>query len=225
MTASRSAAASKTWTDGACSGHPDLHQERGVLSRFARRAISYLIRGMAASRESHAQGGRNAAGVFVTQRMADPALVVQQGAGGELRRAAAIFSGSRASWRCARGRTSRFHRSAGPVTRRRRHGLLRRDVPHDLLGQPAARGRAGRVGVGPAELISIQPLEFGVRNRRHTPVPPGSVVVAPAAAMASGGFPLAGCLPALAPARRARTSPMASCWLAGSCGGRWAWIW
>jgi len=29
MTASRSAAASKTWTDGACSGHPDLHQARG----------------------------------------------------------------------------------------------------------------------------------------------------------------------------------------------------
>ena len=224
MTASRSAAASNTWTDGACSGH-QICTKHGVCCHALFGAISHLIGGVVASRESHARGGRNAAGVFVTQRMADPARVVQQGAGGELRRAAAIFSGSRAGWRCARGRTSRFHRSAGPVTRRRWHGFLRRDVPHDLLGQPAARGRARRVRVGPAELIPIQPLKLGVRDRRHTPVPHRSVVVAPAVAMASGGFSLAGCLPALAPARRTRTSPMASCWLAGSCGGRWAWIW
>jgi hypothetical protein len=36
--------------------------------------------------------------------------------------AAATFSGSRASWRCARGRTSSFHRPTGPVTQRRRQG-------------------------------------------------------------------------------------------------------
>ncbi len=52
-----------------------------------------------------------------------------------------------------------------------------RDVPHDLLGQAAARARAGRVGVGPAELVSIQALEFGVRGRGHIPEPPGLLVV------------------------------------------------
>src|SRR5205085_6623186 len=55
--------------------------------------------------------------------------------------------------------------------------LLGRDVPHDLLGQAAAGGFAGRVGVGPAELVSIQTLELGVRGRRHAPVPPGLLVV------------------------------------------------
>jgi hypothetical protein len=33
--------------------------------------------------------------------------------------------------------------------------LLGRDVAHDLLRQAAARGRAGLVGVGPAELVAI----------------------------------------------------------------------
>jgi len=46
----------------------------------------------------------------------------------------------------------------------------------DLLGQTTARGRAGRIRVGPAELVTIKPLEFGVCGRRHAEMPPGSVV-------------------------------------------------
>src|SRR5207344_684720 len=53
-----------------------------------------------------------------------------------------------------------------------------RDVADDLLGQATARGRAGRVRVGPAELVSLKPLELWVRGRRHAEIPPGSVVVA-----------------------------------------------
>ncbi len=40
--------------------------------------------------------------------------------------------------------------------------LQRRDVLDHLAGQAAASGRAGRVGVGPAEVVATQPLELGV---------------------------------------------------------------
>ena len=54
--------------------------------------------------------------------------------------AAAIFSGSRASLALGPGRTSSFHRPAGPVTRRRRQGTDQQNGggkrPHPGLGHP-----------------------------------------------------------------------------------------
>src|SRR6478672_5529853 len=94
----------------------------------------------------------------------------------------------------------------------------------NLFGQATARGLTRRVRIGPAEPVAPQPLKLGVRSRRHTETPPGSVGVASAAVLAPGWFPLASCLPALAPASRARTSPIARCWLAGPGSGRRAWI-
>src|SRR6185369_8474757 len=55
--------------------------------------------------------------------------------------------------------------------------LLGRDVADDLLGQATARGLAGRVRVGPAELVTIKPLKLGVCGRRHAETPPDSVVL------------------------------------------------
>src|SRR5262249_29128760 len=54
--------------------------------------------------------------------------------------------------------------------------LLGRDIADDLLGQAAARRRAGHVRVGPAELVTLKPLQFGVCGGRHAEMPPGSVV-------------------------------------------------
>src|ERR1051325_1229309 len=50
--------------------------------------------------------------------------------------------------------------------------LLRRDVPDDVFGQAAARGRAGLVRVRPAELIATEPFELGMGCRGHAEVPP-----------------------------------------------------
>ena len=44
--------------------------------------------------------------------------------------------------------------------------LLRRDVADDVLGQAALGRGAGRVGVGPAEFVRTQALEFGVGSLR-----------------------------------------------------------
>src|SRR5262249_49507392 len=40
--------------------------------------------------------------------------------------------------------------------------LLGRDIADDLLGQAAARRRAGHVRVGPAELVTLKPLQVVV---------------------------------------------------------------
>ena len=61
--------------------------------------------------------------------------------------------------------------------------LQRRDVPDDLLGQAPARGLARHVRVGPAELVTLQPLKLGVRDCRHAEMPPDSVVVVSAAVL------------------------------------------
>src|SRR2546430_15068540 len=100
-----------------------------------------------------------------------------------------------------------------------------RVVPAAAMEQARARDLARRVRVGPAELVTLQPLKLGVRDCRHAEMPPDSVVATSGVVVASGWFPLVSCLPAVAPARRARTSPMAGCWLVGSGSGRWAWIW
>jgi Cation transporting ATPase, C-terminus len=96
---------------------------------------------------------------------------------------------------------------------------------HVPARRPPLGQLARHVGVGPAELVTLQPLKLRVRDRRHAQMPPDSVAVVPAAVLASGWFPPVSCLPTLAPARRARTSPMASCWLVRSGSGRCAWIW
>ncbi len=61
--------------------------------------------------------------------------------------------------------------------------LQGRDVPDDLLGQAPARGFARHVRVGPAELVTLQPLKLGVRDCRHMGMPPDSVVVVSAAVL------------------------------------------
>ena len=84
--------------------------------------------------------GRMLAGVFVTQRMATRRGLSSSGPVMNSAAAAAIFSGSRASWRCARGRTSSFQRPAGPVTQRRRHET----------GEQSRGGKRPRPGRGPS---------------------------------------------------------------------------
>ncbi len=41
------------------------------------------------------------------------------------------------------------------------------DVADHCLGEPALGGRAGHVGVGPAELVRAQPFELVIRGGRH----------------------------------------------------------
>src|SRR6202034_2971085 len=53
--------------------------------------------------------------------------------------------------------------------------LQGRDVADDVLGQAPARDGAGRVRVGPAELVALQPLDTGLRGCRHTEIPPESL--------------------------------------------------
>ena len=55
-----------------------------------------------------------------------------------------------------------------------------RDVTDDVFRQAAARGLAGHVRIGPAELVTLKPFEFWVRGRRHAEMPPDSVVVSSA---------------------------------------------
>src|ERR1700733_375783 len=51
------------------------------------------------------------------------------------------------------------------------------DVADHLFGQPALSGRAGHVGVGPAELVRAQPFELVIRGGRHMLEPSGLVGV------------------------------------------------
>src|SRR5262252_1934667 len=55
--------------------------------------------------------------------------------------------------------------------------LARRDVAYHLFGQSATGGRAGHVGVGPAELIRAQLFELVIRGGRHVCEPSGLSVV------------------------------------------------
>ena len=93
--------------------------------------------------------------------------------------AAAIFSGSRAIWRCARGRTSSFHRPAGLVTQRRRHGTGEQSGggkrPHPGRGHPPRtqvplpRQRARPHPAATTRLTRPTPAPAAAATPRQTP--------------------------------------------------------
>jgi hypothetical protein len=93
--------------------------------------------------------------------------------------AAAIFSGSPASGRCARGRTSSFHRPAGLVTQRRRHGTGQQSGggkrPHPGRGHPPRtqialpRQRARPHPAATTPLIRPTPAPAAAATPRQTP--------------------------------------------------------
>src|SRR6185437_5636132 len=55
--------------------------------------------------------------------------------------------------------------------------FLRAEMSDHLFGEPALGGRAGHVGVGPAELVRAQPFELVIRSSRHMSEPSGLVGV------------------------------------------------
>src|SRR5262249_61019583 len=69
--------------------------------------------------------------------------------------------------------------------------LLRRDVPHDVLGQAAARAGACDVRVGPAELVPVKTFEFWAGGSGHADRPPTSVAVLSVVAVCAGAVRVA----------------------------------
>jgi TOTE conflict system, Archaeo-Eukaryotic Primase domain len=128
---------------------------------------------------SRATAGGMLPGIFITQQIADTARVVQQGPVMNFAAAAAIFSGSRASWRCARGRPSSFHRPTGPVTRRQRRGTGAQSDdgkrPHPGMGHPPLnpaprpRRRARPHPAAATPLIRPTPAPAAAATPRQTP--------------------------------------------------------
>ena len=94
-------------------------------------------------------------GVFVTQRVADTARVVQQRAGDELCRGRGDLLWQPGDLALRPGRTSSFHRPAGPVTQRRRQGT----------GVQSGGGTLPRLGRGHPPLPSA--LHRRQRARLH----------------------------------------------------------
>jgi hypothetical protein len=92
------------------------------------------------ARASQARGGRNAAGVFITQRMADTARVIQQWAGDELRRSSGDLLRQPGELTLRPGTHIELPPAAGLVTQRRRHGTGQRSGggkrPHPGRGHP-----------------------------------------------------------------------------------------